>query len=868
MLSRFVSATVRACSRFAWPIALLAILLGAVAGNYTARHFQIDTNSDNLVSPNAEWRANELRYDRAFPQQNGTIDIVVDGATAERADEAAGALAAALAKDHTHFLSVRRPDGGPFFEHEGLLLLPLKDVQQTTADLVKAQPFLGGLAADPSLRGVMKTLDTTLLGVTGGQTTLASIDKPITAFDATLKDVLGHKPAFFGWSSMLAGNGDLSRMRRFIEVRPNIDYKSLVPGEKASRAIRQTAKKLGLRPSAGVRVRLTGAVPMADEEFASIMDRGVLLGGLMISFMLLMLWLALRSVRMIAAILTTVAIGLTITAAIGLLIYGKFNVLSVAFVVLFVGLGVDFGIQFCVRYRAERHRLGDLREALAYAGTCTGAGLTLAALAAALAFYSFVPTNYAGLAQLGTIAGSGMIVTYILSITVLPSFLWILNPREEAEEIGFEELKPVDEFLTNNCQRVLTIAAIVGGIAFVFIPFTRFDSNPLDLRNPHSESVSTALELMKNPDTSPNTVNILRKSRAAANALAAKVSKLPQVSHALTVDTFIPDQQEAKLAVIRDAANLLDTTFNPFLVAPPPSDGEIVASLKSTVASLRSAAEKDSGQPAAHARDLANTLEKLAGAQPDVRARATAAFIPGFKTLLKQLRAALHPAPTRFETLPQDMLRDWVSPGGDYRVQVFPSDPSNTTRAMRRFTHAIMGVAPDVTGTPVIIMESARTIIWAFVEAGAISFISIALILVLALRRVGDELMTLMPVLLSGTLTLATCVIFGIQLNFANIIAIPLSFGVGVAFDIYFVMWWRDGGRNLLQSPLTRAVLMSAGTTGAAFGTLSLSRHPGTASMGLLLIISLFWILVSMLVVLPALLHRVLPNEGLAPPQL
>jgi len=91
-------------------------------------------------------------------------------------------------------------------------------------------------------------------------------------------------------------------------------------------------------------------------------------------------------------------------------------------------------------------------------------------------------------------------------------------------------------------------------------------------------------------------------------------------------------------------------------------------------------------------------------------------------------------------------------------------------------------------------------------------------------------------------------------------------FGVGVAFDIYFVMWWRDGGRNLLESPLTRAVLMSAGTTGAAFGTLSLSSHPGTASMGLLLMISLFWILVSMLIVLPALLHRVLPNEGLEKP--
>ena len=696
------------------------------------------------------------------------------------------------------------------------------------------------------------------------------MDKPIVAFDVTLKDVLGNKPAFFGWSSLLAGN------RRSVPHPPlhrgAAEHRLQLAGSRRkgrARRSARTAKKLGLRPSGGVHVRLTGAVPMADEEFASIMDRGVLLAALMLSFMLLMLWLALRSVRMIAAILATIAIGLMITAAIGLLIYGKFNVLSVAFVVLFVGLGVDFGIQFCVRYRAERHRLGDLREALAYAGTRMGAGLTLAAIAAALAFYSFVPTNYAGLAQLGTIAGTGMILTYILSITVLPALLWI---SESARGSGGDRLRgaeaggrlPHQQLPTRAVRRRDRAAASHSQL----IPFTRFDSNPLDLRNPHSESVATALELMKNPDTSPNTVNILRPSRAAATALASAgfeaAAGFPR-AHRRHVRSGSAGREAG-----RDPGCGWPSGHDvrPFLVAPPPGDGEMVASLKSTAASLRNAAAKGSGAaaPRTHAISRRHT-RKVAAARPDVRARATAAFIPGLKTLLSELRAALHPVPVRFETLPQDLLRDWVSPQGDYRVQVFPSDPSNTTKAMRRFTHAVMVVAPDVTGTPVIIMESARTIIWAFVEAGAISFISIALILVLALRRVGDELMTLTPVLLSGTMTLATCVIFGIQLNFANIIAIPLSFGVGVAFDIYFVMWWRDGGRNLLQSPLTRAVLMSAGTTGAAFGTLSLSRHPGTASMGLLLIISLFWILVSMLVVLPALLHRVLPNEGLEQPQ-
>ncbi len=861
MLSALVSRIVRASSGFAWPIAVLAIAIGLAALAYAAMHFQMDTSSENLVAPNAAWRENEVRYDRAFPRQNNTIEVVVDGATAEVADEAAGALAAALAQNHARFSSVRRPDGGPFFEREGLLLLPLSSVKQTTGALIKAQPFLGGLAADPSLRGIMKTLDTTLLGVTSGQAALASLDLPIAAFTKTIDDVLGNKPAFLGWSAMLGGATDLSRTRRFVEVQPKLDYNDLMPGQRASKAIRLTARKLGLKPPNGVRVRLTGTVPMADEEFASITERGALLGALMLVATLVMLWLALRSARMIAAVLVTIVIGLGIATTFGLLVYGKFNVISVAFIVLFVGLGVDFGIQFCVRYRAERHRLGNLQDALAHAGTCTGTGLTLAAVAAALAFYSFLPTKYAGLAQLGLIAGTGMLITYALTITVLPAFLQILQPQGEAAEIGFHELAPVDRFLTARCQRVLLIAAIAGLFALALTPFVHFDSNPLDLRNPHSESVATALDLMKNPETSPNTVNVLRPSLGSANALAERLEKLPNVSQALTVDTFVPKDQAPKLALIRDAANLLDTTFSPFLLAPPPNDAETVAALRGTAASLRAAAQMSKGPAAQHALALASSLDRLAQGDAATRARATAAFVPSLKVMLNQLRAALHPAPITLQSLPQDLLRDWVSVDGQYRVQVFPTAQDNKT--LRHFTRDVLAVAPDATGTPIIIMESAKTILWSFVEAGIISLVSISIILVLVLRRFGDELVTLIPLLLAGLLTLATCVVVGIQLNFANIIALPLLFGVGVAFDIYFVMWWRDGGRNLLQSPLTRAVLMSAGTTGAAFGTLSLSKHPGTASMGQLLMISLFWILVTMLIVLPALLHRFLPEEGL-----
>lgn len=861
MLASLVSVVVYLSSRHAWIVVILGLMLGAGGAAYTGLHFRMDTNSENLVSPQAAWRQNVARYDAAFPHQNNQIIVVVDGASAERADEAARLLTQALAADPL-LTAVRQLDGGPWFEREGLLLLPLADVRKTSERLIEAQPLLGVLAADPSLRGIMTTLSTMLQGVEHGQIKLSELDEPIKAFSVTLDAVLEGKPAYFSWSDLISeSRPGPPPTRRFIEAQPRLEYDALMPGEKASTAIRAAADKLGLTPQGGVRVRLTGPVPMADEEFATIAENGDLLAAFMIVAVLAMLWLAVRSVRTIMAILATLIIGLAMTTTLGLAVYGAFNVISVAFIVLFVGLGVDFAIQFCVRYRAERHRVDNLPVALTQAGAGIGGGLTLAALAVTAAFYAFLPTDYAGLAQLGMIAGSGMIVTYVLSITLLPALLVLLGPRGEAEEPGFHRLAPLDRALARQARWILIAATALGVACLVLMPSLRFDSNPLNLRSRQSEAVSTALDLMQNPQTSPIFINVLQPSRAAAIALAERLAKLPEVSHVLTIDTFVPDQQTEKLALLADAAGLLETVFNPLIRPKPPTDADIVNSLQAAATMLKEAAGTDeAADSAAHAQRLAALLDRLAGADPTVWANAAKAFLPGLQTILQQLRVALYPEPISLETLPADLVRDWISASGQYRLQVFPSGDTNGSEALSRFTGAVLRMAPDATGTPIIIEESGKVVVDAFLKAGVLSLVLIAVILSLALRRLGDVLMALAPLLLAGLLTLASCVLLGIALNLANIIALPLLFGVGVAFDIYFVMAWRGGQHKLLQSSLTRAVITSAGTTAAAFGTLSFSSHPGTASMGVILLISLFWILATMLLALPALLSWASPD--------
>ena len=858
----FIETIVNFCCRFAWATVAGALLLAGAAGWFTSAHFAMNTDSEKLISADVGWRQREIRFDTLFPQQTNLTLVVVDGATPELAESAAGALSARLAANPKLFPSVRRPDGGEFFNHNGLLFLSLPEVQQTMQQLFKAQPFLGALAGDPSLRGVMESLSTALLGIENGQARLADLQAPMSTFADSLSAAASGRTQFLPWRSLVTGAAPRpEEMRRFIEVKPRLNFEALEPGAQASRAIRAQARALGLGPEGGVRIRLTGGVPLSDEEFGTLTDRVWLMMGAMMAGVLATLWLALRSARVIFAILLTLMAGLAITMAIGLAAVGVFNIISIAFIALFVGLGVDFGIQFSVRYRSERFHQPDLSKALCHTGRSVGVPLALAAAATAAGFFSFLPTEYTGVAELGLVAGVGMIVAFLTSITMLPALLMLLKPHGEEHDVGFVALAPVDAFLGRHRRAVLRAAALAGVVSLVLTTLLRFDSNPLDLRSPKVESVSTLFDLMKNPQTSPNTIDVPAPNLAQADSLAARISRLPLVAQALTLSSFIPEDQDAKLAAIADAQSLLDPTLNPFDVKPPPSDAELVASFRATAQRLDAAAAKDSSPAGATAHRLATALNALAAGPATNRAHATQAFVPGLKVLLRQLSDSLSPQKVTLASLPADMKSEWIAKNGTARIQVFPKDTSNDPAALSAFSDQVLGVAPDATGAPISIRESGRTIVRAFIEAGVLSFIVIIILLFAVLRRSGDVMRTLAPLVLAGLLTLASCVVLHMKLNFANIIALPLLMGIGVAFNIYFVVAWRAGAKNFLQSSLTRAVLFSALTTASGFGTLWLSQHPGTASMGELLMISLGWTIITTLFVSPALLGPPPPRK-------
>jgi len=549
-------------------------------------------------------------------------------------------------------------------------------------------------------------------------------------------------------------------------------------------------------------------------------------------------------------------IGLSITTAAGLWMVGSLNLLSIAFAVLFVGLGVDFGIQYSVRYRSERFKSDDLRLALQQAAERSAVPLSLAAMATAAGFLSFLPTDYKGISELGKIAGVGMLVAFLSSITVLPALLRLLNPPGESDPVGYAFLAPVDYFLEKH--RVIIIAGTlfiaVAGLPLLY--FLQFDFNPINLRSPRVESIATFLDLRKDPNTGANAINVMTNSEADAKKIEEKLAKVPEVLRTMSLDSFVPEDQPAKLRLIAQGAKVLNPALNPDSIDAAPSDAENIEALKGSAENLRKVAGDAKGPGAVASRRLADALSKLADSNQATRDKTQAIFVSPLKIMLDQIKNSLQAQPVSLKTLPADLVNSWKTKDGLIRVEALPRGDPNDNDTLRKFAAAVLTAEPNAIGGPVSILKSGETVVKAFIHAGITALIVIGLLLWLALRRITDVLLTLVPLLVAGAVTLEICVLIGLPLNFANIVALPLLLGVGVAFKIYYVTAWRSGRTNLLQSSLTRAIFFSALTTATAFGSLWLSSHPGTASMGKLLALSLVTTLAAVLLFQPALMGK------------
>jgi hopanoid biosynthesis associated RND transporter like protein HpnN len=458
-------------------------------------------------------------------------------------------------------------------------------------------------------------------------------------------------------------------------------------------------------------------------------------------------------------------------------------------------------------------------------------------------------------AELGEIAGAGMIIAFLCTISFLPALLMWFRPVSENLSVMLPGGAAADAWLRRHRRGVLTgfgVLAVAGALAAANVTF---DANPLDTKDPNTESMRTINTMLADPQTNPFYADALVPNLDAAKALAAKLSALPEVSGVISGATFVPDQQEQKLAMLAQARQLLAPTLA--AAANPPT-------APVTAADIRAAMSKTHDAIMAVAPSLAKTspllgiaaaLDKLQG-QSDAQIMAMNAgvtrFLPG---ALLELATSLNAQPITLANLPPGVARNWFLPSGQVRVEALPSAAAQTTKGLQEFAAAVLKVAPDAGGPAISTIATAGTILNAFREAAILAFVAIAVILFAVFRTIRESLLVLATLALSALLTALFAWVARMSINYANIIALPLLLGVGVSFNVYFVMNFRAGMRRFLSSATAHAVLFSALTTGTAFGTLVASADRGTSSMGELLFLSLGAVLIATFIFLPALLY-------------
>lgn len=822
------------------PVVTLAVLavLTVAAGVFAAAQFRVNADQASLIAPDAPFQQRFEAFREAFPAYRRTTLAVVEAPSASLAADGARRLATALAARDDLFTSVFTPAAFAFYRENGLLYLPDSELDARLDRMVRAQPALATVANARGLEGLLTLLRQ------GAAADGGTPDPALDALAADLADAARRAAEDPGaplapLALAAAGSGDTEPPLQIVTIQMREDATDFLSPRAKLDVIRTAAADLGLTEANGYRVRLTGNIPLSTDELAQVRDSLGLAGAISLVFLALVLGVGVRSARIVSVMILTLAVGGVWSMAWAMAAVGELNLLSASFAVLFVGLGIDFAIHFALRVQEDVEAGQRIGSALAAAAGEVGPAIALGAVTSAIGFLSFLPTDYKGFADLGIIAGGGMILAFLAALTVIPACLALA---------GLPAHRQAGEGFTRAMGRAFAgvrrhARAIAGGAAAVFVGAAAlatqatFDFSTLSLKNAQSESITTLADLQARGLVTDYAAYVVTPSLEEAEAAADTLRGLPTVEEARTALSLLPENQDGKLARIEETAFLM---FAPLAQAGAPA---------------APVPEDLSLPPASEAyRDLAAALE----AAPDAAlARLNGHLAGEIGRELQALGDALSARPvTGLDAVPAPVRDRFLAEDGRALAIGLPDGDITETPRLRAFVAQVKEAFPDSTGRAVVEATVGDIVVGAFITALLIAVAAVTAVVLIATRSVADTALVLFPLALAAAATAATGVLIGLPFNQANIIVLPLIMGLGVDNGLHVLMRYREDGSldRLLASSTPRAVVLSTLTTIGAFGALGVSTHAGTASMGILLTIAMAYLLVATVLILPALI--------------
>jgi uncharacterized protein len=818
---------------------------------YTANNIGVYTDTAAMLSEDLPFRQSYEAYRSEFPQLVDMLLVVVDAPNPEAADAATLDLATHLQQKPELFADIFAPGDNAYFKRMALLYQDEATLDELAAQLDTTRPLLGALSESPYLA----SLATMISGILSAPTPAVGIDPGrLTAeLDRALAADLAAQPYDVSWQRILSTAPEDGTARRYLFAKPILDFTEPLAAEAAIAHIRLQTNTLSERY--GAKIRITGDAALAYEELTIALGSAKLTGILAFIMVTGVLLIGLRSGWLALACMINLLVGLCMTAAFATVAVGNLNLISLAFAVLYIGLGADYAIHLTLRYR-ERLIAGDTQlDAIRQATIRMAGPLLLCTLTTASGFFAFLPTHFTGVSELGLIAGTGMFINLALSLTMLPGLLALLP----APKVSINQVQPIQTTTEATYKwrlAIRTVAIALGIAAIVFLPRLEFDFDALNLRPATAESVATLRNLMSNDESPPFSITVLAGDRAAARTLQLQLRALPTVSDVHMIEDLVPVDTEHKRATIAHIDAALGPILRQTSVRPPPTTNTTIDTLRSLKQQLT-----DNDPPFSkltnHLDQFLQQIENLDELDRTKRlTQLESRWLGQLRPNLNQLGHALAPPNVSVKDLPASLRRRWVSADETLRIAVYPREDISDREALRHFVRTVQTIAPNATDEPVLNVEAGEAIVAAFRQAFTLSIAVIAVLLMVLIRRLSSVLLIMTPLLLAGLLTMGVMGLFNIPFNFANVIALPLLFGIGVDNGVHIVQRATEQGGTTdpMRTSTSRGVLLSMLTTICGFGNLLISPHPGTASIGLVLTIGIAITLFCTLVVLPALL--------------
>ena len=832
------------CERRPRPVLLLLVLLTMAAAVHVAARFAVDSDLGKLIRPSdgLAWFVTNETIKAQFPQLQQTSVVVVAGADALRVDRTAERLKA----------SFEQSDGFEFVFAPALDRF-LRDHRAYFLDEALLNDWIAGVQYDYG--AMLRVADSA--GLANAVFTLA--DQGAATDGLRLPSLLRSIAESFS-----DGVPDTLEIEAYPHLVPDADrhYVLLIvkgiqhldqrlPNEAQVRLIRDLIGDTVIE--AGVSVRLTGEVPLAHEEIGTALEGIGIAGSVSLLLLAVILYLGVGSWRIIAGTFALLGIGVLLTLSFAILTVGSFNTLALIFVVMFFGLGVDFSVHFSLRMQ-EGMTAMDHEDAEVHVVREIGPALVLCMLTSSIAFLSFLPTDYLGLAELGIISAGGMVIALMLTLTFLPAFFSLTGlplPRKRlpARVASVVRMPPVT---------VLVLAAGIALAAGWAARDVSFDYSVLALRDENTEAMSTLLELQENGVSTDYSIQVLSPDLAAASRLAAELDRLPETGSVIAPADLVPPEQTGKSALLAELRPLLDTLTGVVPADPETGAADLADALQYMDEMLLESGADLAREDEALVRRFAQALNGLIDRPEDVE-RLDSLLAASLARELDELDRIVNAGPFGLEALPEDLRRRFLTADGRALLTVMPRGAIDTRAAMDAFVQSVMAVTEDIGGRAVVEWGVGGVAVAAFRDAVFLAVSAIGVFLVVYFRGLVLPLVVLVPLALTTVITFAVIQLTGLTLNMANILVVPLIFGLGVDTGIHVVHRFAAAGdvSRMMTSSTTRAVIISGLTTIGTFFSLSFSPHKGAASVGLLLTIAISTMLVATLVVVPALLRLI-----------